>query len=443
MRVAPDAWGSAGFTGAAAREPEASCPFAPSGDADVAGADVIGGGGTGAGAAGAGATGGCTPAGLRPAASRATVLPRLEGPLPPSLRSPDIARDPYPLYRTLRTSHPFHYDEAFGAWLISRHEDVRAALGDPRLIAPVQGSAPLEDRTHAAHRALLSPALRGRALAALRAGVERAAFVLARRLADRQEADLVTEFCHWLPAVAAVSALGLPHEDTARVREWCRDGLTHLGGGHGDLDVFLRPHVARRRARPGADLLSVLCTARADGRPLPDETVVGMAGTLLGAGGEATHLALASFLANLLDHPTQLRLVRERPALIPGAWAESLRRDPAVHIVMRRALVPVVTAAGTIPAGADVACLIGSAGRDPVRFAAPDHYEVLRPAPGRLAFGTGRHRCLGIQLARLTAECALHAVLEALPRLRWTPAGRPESEGLTTRGPKTLPVLLG
>ena len=129
--------------------------------------------------------------------------------------------------------------------------------------------------------------------------------------------------------------------------------------------------------------------------------------------------------------------------MTPAAWAESLRRDPAVHIVLRRALVPVVTGVGTIPAGAGVACLLGAAGRDPARFAVPDRYDVLRPAPGQLAFGAGRHRCLGVQLARLTAECALRALLEALPRLRWTPDGRPASEGLITRGPKTLPVLLG
>ncbi|MGW4392188.1 cytochrome P450 [Streptomyces sp. NPDC004685] len=416
MRAVPGAQDPAGITGPSAQGP-ATCPFVPSAVAEAPGAG-----------------------GLRPAAGH-----RGPGdPPPPSLRAPGTDRDPYPLYRTLRASYPLVHDEAFGAWLISRYGDVRAALADPRLVAPPPGRtlAHLEDRTHAVHRALLQPALRGRALAALRAGVERAAYVLAHRLSERQEADLVAEFCQWLPAVAAVAALGLPHEETARVREWCREGLTHLGDGHGDLDAFLRPHVARRRARPGGDLLSVLSTAREDGSHLPEETVVGLAGTLLGAGGEATHLALASFLANLLDHPAQLRLVRERPVLIPAAWVESLRRDPAVHIVLRRSLVPVATGAGTIPAGADVACLVGAAGRDPTRFAVPDRYDILRPAPGQLAFGAGRHRCLGVQLARLTAECALHALLEALPHLRWAPGGRPDSAGLITRGPKTLPVLL-
>ncbi|MFI7337612.1 cytochrome P450 [Streptomyces sp. NPDC050085] len=363
---------------------------------------------------------------------------------PPSLADPAVARDPYPLYRTLRDTHPLLQDERFGAWLLSRYADVRAALSDPRLVAPPPGRtfAHLEEATHAEHRALVSPALQGRALAALKAGVERTAYVLARRLTRRQEADLVTEFCDWLPAAAVVAALGLPYEDTARVTDWCRTGLTHLGGAPTGLDAFLRPHVARRRAHPRGDLLSVLCTARADGRPLSDEAVTGLVANLLGAGGEATDRALAALLANLLDHPAQLALVRARPALADAAWAESLRRDPAVHIVLRRALAPVAVSGGTIPAGATVACLVGSAGRDPDRFADPDRYDLFRAAPGQLAFGVGRHRCLGVQLARLTAGSGLHALLEALPRMTWAPGFRPDPEGLLTRSPRSLLVRL-
>ncbi|MCQ4213599.1 cytochrome P450 [Streptomyces longispororuber] len=377
----------------------------------------------------------------RPASARAAASPAAA---PPSLVDPAVVRDPYPLYRTLRDTRPLLYDEPFGAWLLSRYVDVRSALADPRLVAPPPGRtlAHLEEATHAAHRALVSPALQGRALAVLKAGVERTAYVLARRLVRHQEADLVEEFCHWLPAAAVVAALGLPPEDTARVTAWCRAGLTHLGGAPGDLDAFLRPHVTRRRVRPGDDLLSVLCTARADGRPLSDEAVTGLVATLLGAGGEATDRALASFLANLLDHPGQLALVRSRPDLADAAWAESLRRDPAVHVVLRRALAPVAVSGGTIPAGATVACLVGSAGRDATRFADPDRYDVFRAAPGQLAFGAGRHRCLGVQLARLTAGSGLRALLAALPAMAWAPGFRPVHEGLLTRSPAALLVRL-
>ncbi|MFE6487513.1 cytochrome P450 [Streptomyces sp. NPDC057757] len=330
------------------------------------------------------------------------------------------------------------YDERFGAWLVSRYADVRAALADPRLVAlpPGRTLTHLEGGTHSAHRAVVSPVLGGAALAALTAGVARTAYVLARRLAARREADLVAEFCQWLPTAAVVTALGLPYEDTARVHEWCRTGLDHLGGHHPELDSFLCPYIARRRARPGDDLLSALCTAHVDGRPLSDEAVAGLAGSLLGAGGEATARGLASFLANLLDHPGQLRIVRARPALAAGAWAESLRRDPPLHIVLRRAVEPV----GAIPAGATVACLLGSAGRDATRFADPDRYDVFRTDPGQLAHGSGRHFCAGVLLARLTAEHGLRALLTVLPDLRWVPGFRPVPEGLVSRSPRTLPV---
>ncbi|MFJ9175555.1 cytochrome P450 [Streptomyces sp. NPDC102360] len=362
----------------------------------------------------------------------------------PSLASPSTAHDPFPLYRTLRATYPLHHDEPFGAWLLSRYVDVRTALADPRLVAPPPGRtfAHLEADTHTAQRALLASALQGRALATVKASVERTAYVLARRLARRHEADLVEEFCHWLPAVAVVRALGLPFEGTAHVAALCRAGLTHLGGTPAALDAFLRPQIARRRAHPTDDLLSALCAARADGRPLSDDTVCGLAGTLIGAGGDATDRALAALLANLLDHPEQLALVRARPELVDAAWAESLRRDPAAHVVLRRALAPVQMSGGTIPAGATVACLVGAAGRDATRFADPDRYDLFRAAPGQLAHGTGRHRCPGVQLARLTADAGLRALLTALPSMAWAPGFRPAHEGLLTRSPRALLVRL-
>ncbi len=359
---------------------------------------------------------------------------------PPSLLDAGTEHDPHALYRTLRTRFPLVYDEPFGAWLISRYADVRAALADQRLAVPPSGRTLVhrEGGTHSAHRALVSPAFRGAALAALTAGVERTAHVLARRLAAREEADLVAEFCHWLPTAAVVGALGLPYEDTARVHAWCRSGLDHLGGHHPELEAFLRPYIARRRAHPGDDLLSALCTARPDGRRLSDEAVAGLAGTLLGAGGETTARALGSFLANLLDHSGQLAVIRTRPTLTQGAWAESLRRDPPLHIVERRAVAPV----GVIPEGATVACLLGSAGRDPARFADPDRYDAFRADPGDLAYGSGRHFCPGPLLAALTAEHGLHALLGVAPGLRWVPGFRPVPEGPVSPSPRALRVLL-
>lgn len=84
-------------------------------------------------------------------------------PAPPSLLAAGTERDPYPLYRVLRERHPLVYDEPFGAWLVPRYADVRAALADSRLVAvpPGRTLAHLEGGTHSAHRAVVSPAFRG------------------------------------------------------------------------------------------------------------------------------------------------------------------------------------------------------------------------------------------------------------------------------------------
>ncbi|MFI6519149.1 cytochrome P450 [Spirillospora sp. NPDC050679] len=396
---------------------------------------------------------------------------------PPSMLSPLFERDPYPLYRRLREEFPIVWDEPLNAWLVSRHEDVRAALADPCFtprnygwqLAPMFGRTvmQMEDREHAAHRAFLTPAFRGRALAGLTGAIERVSAELAGRL--REDAagggavDLAAGFCQELPVNVVVTALGLPREDVPRFQRWYRAGFSYLGNYRQDpatleqgltsrdeLYAYLDPHVAERRARPGADLLSVLCTVEVDGAPLPDDMIKGFCGALLGAGGETTDKALTSLLANLLDHPEVLARVRAEPERISAAWAETLRRDPPVQVVLRQTAREAALPSGTIPAGATVACLVGSANRDPERFADPDRFDPDR-AGGRvdreftgaathLAFGAGRHFCLGSQLARLEAEIGVRTLLAALPRLRWADGFTPVAKGLLTRAPERLLV---
>ncbi|MFI1659443.1 cytochrome P450 [Streptomyces sp. NPDC020472] len=326
----------------------------------------------------------------RPAgAGRVRTLadPAAAGPFPPGGRTvapspldPGASLDPHRIHRTLREDFPLTYDPLLRAWVLSRYADVAAALTDERF-------------THG-HRPGDPPCARAHVdvdVEALRAVTERTAYVLARRIAERSRADLVADFCHWLPAGTVAAAVGVPYRDMMRL--------------------------VRGRA----------------------------AGALAGeCGGQIAvrEKALASFLGNVLADPDQVAALRDAPVgLVARAWTESLRRDPPVQIAVRRTSAEVPVSGGVVPAGASVALLVGSAGRDPERFREPDRFDPFRDDPGQLTYGAGF--CPAVLLAELEAEYALRALFTAMPRLRLADGFRPAFTGLITRAPRSLIVRPG
>ncbi|MDX3373180.1 cytochrome P450 [Streptomyces sp. ME02-6991-2A] len=335
----------------------------------------------------------------------------------PGLLEPGASTDPYRLrlYRILRTDFPLGYDPGLGAWLLSRYADVALALTDPRftgyprdgaprgpvpaplglcrgslVCTPLPGSGTDRDSGSTPATATAKATATASAVERTASAVERAAYVLARRIAGRDQADLVGEFCRWLPAGLSSPEPNAP----ARTGGESADCARHTG--------------LRERA-------------------------------------------LASFLANMLDDPDLLAAVAggAGPGAGPGAeagtgmllgraWTETLRRDPPVQIVLRRTRTEVRVSGGTLPAGAPVACLIGAAGRDPARFAAPDRFDPLRADADPLL--TGPAGCPAALLGRLEAEHGLRALLTAMPGIRWADGFRPASSGVLTRGPRTLLV---
>ncbi|MFD4238423.1 cytochrome P450 [Streptomyces sp. NPDC058542] len=315
----------------------------------------------------------------------------------PGLLAPGATTDPYRLrlYRLLRTDYPLGYDPGLGAWLLSRYADVALALTDPRFTGYPHDGAP-RGRTPVPLglcRGSLVCVPRAVPYRTAEPAVERTAYVLARRIAGRDRADLVADFCRWLPAGAAAAAAGLSYPDLSTLPRGA--ALHRWTGGPGDCagPTALREH------------------------------------------------ALASFLANMLDDPdlSAAATSGEGAATLLGrAWAETLRRDPPVQIVLRRTRTEVAVSGGTLPADAPVACLIGAAGRDPARFGAPDRFDPLRADADPLLIGPAG--CPAALLGRLEAEHGLRALLTAMPGIRWADGFRPAAGGLLTRGPRTLLV---
>lgn len=213
---------------------------------------------------------------------------------------------------------------------------------------------------------------------------------------------------------------------------------------------YMIPIIRERRDNLGDDLLSSLCAAEVDGVRMSDEDIKAFCSLLLAAGGETTDKAIASILANLLQHPEQLAAVREDRSLIAAAFAETLRYTPPVHMIMRQSATDVEVSGGTIPQGATVTCLIGAANRDERRYREPDRFDIFRDdltttsafsaAADHLAFALGKHFCVGALLAKAEVEIGLNQLLDAMPDLRLADDFDPREQGVFTRGPQSLPV---
>ncbi|MET9586884.1 cytochrome P450 [Streptomyces sp. NPDC006539] len=376
----------------------------------------------------------------------------------------------------MREKEPLIWHEATQSYIISRYDDVERVFKDKQSefttdnynwqLEPVHGKTILQlsGREHAVRRALVAPAFRGSDLQEkFLPVIERNSRELIDGFRHSGAADIVSDYATRLPVNVIADMLGLDKADHARFHHWYTAVIAFLGNLSGDAEVtaagertrvefaeYMIPIIRERRDNLGDDLLSSLCAAEVDGVRMSDEDIKAFCSLLLAAGGETTDKAIASILANLLQHPEQLAAVREDRSLIAAAFAETLRYTPPVHMIMRQSATDVEVSGGTIPQGATVTCLIGAANRDERRYREPDRFDIFRDdltttsafsaAADHLAFALGRHFCVGALLAKAEVEIGLNQLLDAMPDLRLADDFDPREQGVFTRGPQSLPV---
>jgi cytochrome P450 len=268
------------------------------------------------------------------------------------------------------------------------------------------------------------------------------------RIVPRGSADLVADFTHAYPVQIIAGILGVPVADYEQFQRWAED----INFGPADYERskaaskamkdYLAPIVEERRARPRGDLVSDLVNAEIDGARLDDDHLYGFLRLLLPAGAETTYRALGSALLALLTHPSDLERVRSDRSLLPAVIEETLRWETSVTMVSREAARGAQLDGVGLPPGASVIVALGSANHDASRYDAPREWRLDREPKPHLAFGTGRHQCLGMHLARLEMRVALDSVLDRLRGLRLDPdAPEPSVTGFAFRSPARLPVV--
>jgi len=384
---------------------------------------------------------------------------------------PEFIADPYPTYHRLRAEDPVHHNP-LGFWVLTRYEEVVAALRDPRLIKepiaafvaarfgapmPAMGLSMLDrdPPDHTRLRSLVNKAFTPRVVEGLRPHIQKIVDGLLARVEGAGTMDLIEEFAYPLPVTVICQMLGVPVEDRERFKQWGLDIARGLDAIllPPDSDVarrsvaarraladYFRALIAERRAAPRGDMLSDLIAAEEAGDKLSEDELLATCILLLVAGHETTVNLIGNGTLALLRHPDQLRRLREDPGLIASAVEELLRYDGPVQRTARIPREDITIGGRTIGKGEMVMPFLGAADRDPAQFPEPDRLDITRADNRHIAFGWGIHFCLGAPLARVEGQIAINTLVGRLPKLALA-TDRPEfRQSLTLRGLKSLPV---
>ncbi|MCW3816913.1 cytochrome P450 [Micromonospora sp. DR5-3] len=365
----------------------------------------------------------------------------------------EFAADPYPSFARLRTDRPVCpvSSPRFDQYLITRYDDAKTALTDPRLSKDLYGpgqhylrlfgpnseglnknmlnSDPPE---HTRLRRIISQAFAPRRIEALRPRVAQIVDGLLDKIVPQGQAELMHEFAIPLPMMVICELLGIPAADHAQVLDWTQvirtsgssrrppqEERAAVQEAQLKLHDYLVDLMQAKRAHPADDIIGALIDSCDREGALSEAELVTTTFLLLFAGHQTTADFLGNATLALLNHPEQLELLRTTPQLLPAAIEELLRFDGPLPVASPRIATEDVEYDGMcIPRGSIVGVVINSANHDPAHFADPDQLDVRRVRGPHLGFGHGVHYCLGVSLARMEAQIGLGALLRRLPGLR-------------------------
>jgi len=227
--------------------------------------------------------------------------------------------------------------------------------------------------------------------------------------------------------VAIAEIIGVPAEDREQFKHWSDQAVATLGLAffepptvermqrqldvRGEMARYFVPLAEKRRREPKDDLLTGLVQAEHEGSKLDQEEMLAMLVLLLVAGNETTTTLIGNAVLTLLEHPGELKRLRDDPSLMASAIDEVLRFESPVQFDPRRATRDTELAGAKIAENTLVLNWLGSANRDERVFEQPDVFDVARQKNTHIAFGYGTHHCLGHNLARLEASVALEVLL--------------------------------
>ena len=320
--------------------------------------------------------------------------------------------------------------------------------------APVKTLIQMDGDEHKAHRNIVNDWFKPGNVKQMQARIDELAKQSVNQMAAMGgRCDFANEVALHYPLQVILSILGLPEEDFARMLKLTQElfgaedpEVARAGEDTATFEVLLdfvnyfTALAHDRRAGPTGDLASVIANAEIRGEPLPDMDMLGHYVIIATAGHDTTSNSISGGLLALVEQPDQLELLQAQPELIDNAADEFIRYVSPVRHFCRTAQESFTVRDVTFQPGDMLFLSYASANRDDEVFPDPMRLDVERDnAASHLAFGFGRHFCLGAHLARMEIRSLFK---ELLPRLEHIElAGEPTwIQANFVQGPKSIPI---
>jgi cytochrome P450 len=391
--------------------------------------------------------------------------------------TPEGKADPYPRYAAIR-ERGRAFRSGMGFVVVGRYEDCQWVLRDARLGKGEMGPLweeygltesewlerfpnfgrrmtsmlGLDPPDHTRLRRLVAKAFTPKTVENLRPDIVKLTDELLEEFDG--EVDVIPQLAMPLPMAVIGEMLGIPAADRIELQPHVRAAAATLEfnpsleqmDAAASASTIIAEHleglIAARRAAPTDDLLSELVHVEEQGDQLSHEELITTVMLLFGAGFETTTNLIGNGLLALLDHPDELRRLRNDRALMKTAVEELLRWDSPVQVDGRVTFEDVDVGGMPIAAGEQFVTLLGAANRDPRVFDDPDRFDVGRVGQAPMSFGAGIHYCLGAALARAEGAVVFERLLDRFPVIE--PAWGDQRPGfrdtIVLHGLESLPV---
>lgn len=363
----------------------------------------------------------------------APEVPVFEG----DLFSQEALKNPFPVYNEIREMGPVVYSPQHDFYAIGRYEDVKLALRsadvlisgkgvglNPVINAPQGESAQIIATDGDKHKRMRKPIIQAigpKPVLQYRDQLKEMVSSHIETLKGAGWTEGVTSIAHYLPVSVVSHLVGVPEEGRQNLLRWASAGFDMVGPDldalEPQLEVLMEAIGFMATVEPGnlkegswSDAL-FKCVERGELSEL--EARAALAAYILPS-LDTTIYAKSNLLFNLGENPDQWRKLKSNPDLVPSAVLEGVRHSAIVRLFTRFAESDYAQGDVSLPKGARVALLFGSANRDERHYEDPDAFRVDRNPRDQLGWGHGPHLCGGMHLAKLEMEVLLEAMVEQI-----------------------------